>query len=165
MAHERREEKRRELLNKLLINRETSVLNTVINTERIIKTISFRREHFQLLRNFTDKAKLERSNFQAKDGFSELAIKAFTEYMQHHPLPNPQLTLERSLNLGMPAKKSSQCCVSNCQKSTVPTDSKRLWRKARSLPRLRNSQKMEAQTLPFHWINQKVGALRFPWSL
>lgn len=115
MAHERREEKRRELLNKLLINRETSVLNTVINTERIIKTISFRREHFQLLRNFTDKAKLERSNFQAKDGFSELAIKAFTEYMQHHPLPNPQLTLERSLNLGMPAKKSSQCCVSNCQ--------------------------------------------------
>lgn len=99
--------------NKYFINGE--IPERLFNKQTIVKSVSFRREHFPLLINFMEKAKLERTSWSSKTGFSELARKAFTEYLERHPLPNPQATLDRSLNLNMPHKPSWQCCVPNCR--------------------------------------------------
>ena len=93
---------------------EKDLLNKLINKQTIIKTISFQREHFPLLMDFMAKAKLERTSWASKTGFSELARKAFKEYLERHPLPNPQATLDRTLGLNMPHKPSWQCCVPDC---------------------------------------------------
>jgi len=105
---ERKKEK--DFINKL-INKQEDFINKAI----IVKSISFRREHFLLLQDFMEKAKLERTSFASKDGFSELAIRAFTEYMQRHPLPNPQGRLDRIIATNLPQKPSNMCCVPTCR--------------------------------------------------
>jgi len=95
-------------------NKQKDFINKLINKSIIVKSISFRKEHFPILFQFIEKARLERSSSASKTGFSELAIKAFSEYLQRHPLPNPQTILEHFSLTGLPAKPAWQCCVPNC---------------------------------------------------
>jgi len=47
---------------------------------------------------------------------SQIFLKALIEYVNRHCVPNPQLTLDRSLSLGLPAKPSNICCVPECKR-------------------------------------------------
>jgi hypothetical protein len=75
--------------------------------------------------------------------FNTLALNAFIEYMQHHPIPNPQAELPRMLELRMPHKPISQCCVPGCRG------------KAKFLNTLRNyngkKEKFQVCTAHRHW--------------
>lgn len=95
--------------------REKSFINKLINKQIIIKSVSFKKHDFQLLSDFMEKANLEKTSYSEKDGFSALTRKAMAFYLLHHPLPNPQVTLERSVNLNMPVKPSNVCCVPHCR--------------------------------------------------
>jgi hypothetical protein len=46
---------------------------------------------------------------------SQLYIRAMQEFLQRHPLPNPQSQIDRMLRVEMPHKPVTQCCVSNCR--------------------------------------------------
>jgi len=56
-----------------------------------------------------------------RDGwsFSHLATVAFQEFRQHHPLPNPQAQIDRMLDIQMPHKSVSQCCVGVCKRKAI----------------------------------------------
>ena len=93
---------------------ERPVLNTVI--QRVIKTISVRKRDCNTLTAFMEIARRERRSFDEKDGFSSAVIRAMEEYIQHHPIQNPQPTLDRSFNTELPAKPQSCCCVPTCNR-------------------------------------------------
>jgi len=46
---------------------------------------------------------------------SKLFIDAITEYVRLHYSGNPQVPLDRILQLQLPAKPYNQCCVPNCK--------------------------------------------------
>jgi hypothetical protein len=78
LAHERREEKRRELLNKLLINRLS-----------IPVSFSLGPDDSQVFLKFCEIAKRE----EGSRGRSRVFVKAMTEYNQRHEEGNPQLKI------------------------------------------------------------------------
>jgi hypothetical protein len=78
MTHERREEKRRELLNKLLINRLS-----------IPVSFSLGPDDSQVFLKFCEIAKRE----EGSRGRSRVFVKAMAEYNQRHEEGNPQLKI------------------------------------------------------------------------
>ena len=93
---------------------EDSVLNTVLNTGRTVKSFSVKGRDCITLKTFMEIALRERRSFEEKDGFSSAIIRAMNEYIEHHPIPNPNCTLDRIFSTGMPARSISQCCVPSC---------------------------------------------------
>lgn len=83
-----------------------------MNKKYIIKSISLpdEEETIKLLFDLKQRAKIDGWSF------SKLTLSALREYLIHHPIPNPQATLDRSLALGMRLKSSSQCCVGDCRR-------------------------------------------------
>jgi len=59
-----------------------------------------------------DKARLDGYSF------NNLVRHALAEYYQRHPLPNPQSQIDRMLEVKMPLKPTSQCCVAGCRRKT-----------------------------------------------
>jgi len=86
-----------------------SVLNTVLNTVRVVKSFSVKPEHCHTLACFVELIKREGLDFSAG------VMKALTEYVEHHSVPNPQARLDRCLAIEMPHKPAWQCCVPNCE--------------------------------------------------
>lgn len=97
-------------------NEKKDILNKLLNKQQIIKSFSVKKEHYNILAQFMEIARRERKTFEEKDGFSSCVIRALKEYAEHHPLPNPQVTLQRSFNLDMPAKFTFECCVPTCKR-------------------------------------------------
>lgn len=50
---------------------------------------------------------------------SQLFLKALIEYVNRHCVPNPQVTLDRVLNTGLPAKPHDACCVPGCNRKAA----------------------------------------------
>jgi len=52
-----------------------------------------------------------------RDGwsFNRGTLEALREYHTRHPVPNPQGTLTRHFDTGLPLKPAWQCCVGNCR--------------------------------------------------
>lgn len=96
-------------------NEEEVVLNTVLQNSRIVKSFSVKREDCNTLASFMEIARRERGSFEDKDGFSAAILRAMREYIEHHPIPNPQCTLDRSIITGLPARSVNQCCVPECK--------------------------------------------------
>ena len=95
-------------------NEEEAVLNTVLQYSRIVKSFSVKREDCNTLKAFMEIARRERNSFEDQTGFSAAIIRAMKEYVEHHPIPNPQCTLDRNFKTDMPARSINQCCVANC---------------------------------------------------
>ena len=53
-----------------------------------------------------------------RDGWtkSHTFLTALKEYVEHHPLPNPQAQIDRMLEVQMPHKPVHQCCVGSCRR-------------------------------------------------
>ena len=100
-------------------NNTKHLLNKLLNKERFNISVSFTREEFNKLAIFLEIAKRERKTFAEKKGQSAAVKRAMWEYVEHHPVPNPQVTLERGFNLGMPTKPSDVCCVNDCRAKAV----------------------------------------------
>jgi anaerobic selenocysteine-containing dehydrogenase len=66
-----------------------------------------------------------------RDGWSlsQTYVKALVEFLARHPLPNPQAKIDRMLEIRMPLKPTTMCCVPSCR------------RKTRWILRLQNSQR------------------------
>ena len=103
---ERREERERE---------ETSTYyNKLINNSQktyLIKSFSFPNipDITVMFDHFEQVARMEGVNK------SQLYIRAMQEFLQRHPLPNPQSQIDRMLEVQMPHKPANQCCVQNCR--------------------------------------------------
>ena len=95
-------------------NEEEDILNNILNVPQIIKSFSIRKRDYNILLSFMEIAKRERQSFEEKSGFSSCLVKAMKEYIHHHPIPNPNCTLDRIFNTGMPARSINQCCVPGC---------------------------------------------------
>jgi len=100
---------------RIINNNNNHLINKLINKSTIIKSISFKKPEFNKLLTFMEVARRERQTFEEKTGFSTCVKKAMWEYLKKHPLPNPQPTLDRSLNLDMPVKPTNACCVPHCR--------------------------------------------------
>jgi hypothetical protein len=61
---------------------------------------------------FRDRARLDGYSF------NNLVRRALSEYYQRHPLPNPQSQIDRMLEVKMPLKPVTDCCVGNCRRKT-----------------------------------------------
>jgi len=94
-------------------NKKTRVLNTVLNTVRIVKSISVKPENCNTLKRFM--AFCEREHISFSDG----VLWAMDEFLKVHTPPNPQPTLDRMFNLGMPAKPNTLCFVAGCRRKSV----------------------------------------------
>jgi len=92
------------------------LLNKLLNKRLIIKSFSVKREDLLILGQFMEIARRERKTFEEKNGFSSAVVRAIREYVDHHPLPNPQVTLDRSFAVNMAAKPSGVCCVEACRR-------------------------------------------------
>lgn len=103
-------------------NEKTTYYNKLLNKSYLIKTFSFPNtaQTHELFRMFDELAQREGTSK------SQLFLKALVEYVNRHCVPNPQMTLDRALTVGLPAKPSDVCCVPNCK------------RKAKFLKQLRN---------------------------
>ena len=88
---------------------KTSVLNTVLNTVRIVKSFSVKPEKCNTLTAFIKFCEREHITF------SSGVIWALEDFLKRHTPPNPQPTLDRSFNLEMPAKPNTICCVPDCR--------------------------------------------------
>jgi len=86
-----------------------SVLNTVLNTSRIVKSFSVKPDDCNTLAAFIEISRREDPDF------STTVVKAMREYVQRHAVPNPQARLDRLLEIGLPHKPSWQCCVPGCE--------------------------------------------------
>jgi hypothetical protein len=77
----------------------------------IIKSVSFERSEVvtKLLDDVQKRMQIDGW------GFSRIVYEALAEYLQHHPLPNPQSQIDRMLMVGMPHKATNQCCVVGCR--------------------------------------------------
>lgn len=78
----------------------------------IPKTVTFRAdspEETELLKQLEQRMQIDGY------GFTRLSLEAYREYMQRHPLPNPQSQIDRMLEVQMPHKPTTQCCVQNCR--------------------------------------------------
>lgn len=86
-----------------------SVLNTVLNTVRAVKSFSVPPEECNTLASF-----IEFSNREFKGNFSQAIIFAMKETLERHTPANPQPTIDRCLRLNMPVKSNLLCCVPGC---------------------------------------------------
>jgi hypothetical protein len=119
-------------------------------TERkswIPKTVTFRadsHEETELLKQLEMRMQIDAWSF------TKLSLEAYKEYMMHHPLPNPQSQIDRMLEVGIPHKPTSQCCVPNCKG------------KARFLLRLKDFEgKQEQFQVCFQHQNWRHARFRF----
>jgi len=87
----------------------SSVLNTVLHTQRIVKSFSVKPSDFNTLVAFLEISQREDSDF------STTVVRAMQEYVQHHSIPNPQARLDRILDIELPHKPRWQCCVPECK--------------------------------------------------
>jgi hypothetical protein len=103
-------------------NEKSSVINTVIQYNekllqhlRLVKTFSITPEKIPIYKEFCRIAERE----AGPRGFSEVLLKAMEEYVKRHSIPNPQTTLNRTLELGIPAKRYDMCSVPNCKRKAA----------------------------------------------
>ena len=90
-----------------------SVLNTVLNTVRIVKSFSVPTEECNTLVKFQELADRD-----FKGNFSQALIFAMKETLERHTPANPQVTIDRCLRLKMPVKSNRLCCIPGCQAKT-----------------------------------------------
>ena len=88
---------------------KTCVLNTVLNTVRIVKSFSVKPENCNTLNSFISFCEREHITF------SSGVIWALEEFMKKHTPPNPSPTLDRLFNLEMPVKPNTFCFVPGCK--------------------------------------------------
>jgi len=94
------------------LNKQTDknrVLNTVLNTVRIVKSFSVKPEKCNTLKAFIEFC--EREHITFSDGI----LWALEEFLQRHTPYNPQPTLDRMFQTGMPAKPNTLCFVPSCR--------------------------------------------------
>jgi len=105
---EREEREERELI--INVNNQQRIINSLNLQVYIHKSLAFppTDESIKMLKDADTSAK--------RDGwsFSHFVAVAIQEYLNHHPLPNPQSQIDRMLEVGMPHKAATQCCVQNC---------------------------------------------------
>jgi len=87
---------------------KTSVLNTVLNTVRIVKSFSVKPEKCNTLIKAMEIFKREQVDF------SSGVLWALSEFVERHSY-NPQPTLDRLMNLEMPNKPRTVCFVPDCR--------------------------------------------------
>jgi len=87
---------------------DKNILNTQFGCSRIIKTISFTPEETELLKVAMELARREGLNFSA------LMKKALQEYIKRHYPGNPQIPLQKFLQVQ--EILANQCQVANCKK-------------------------------------------------
>ena len=90
-------------------NDNNNVLNTVLNTVRIIKSFSVKSEKCNTLDAFMEIVRREHISF------SDGVIWALEEFNQRHTPANPQPTLDRILRTNMPVKPNTECFVEGCK--------------------------------------------------
>ena len=95
-------------------NEKSTYYNKLLNKSKtyLIKTFSFP-NNIQIHELFTLFDKLAKREGVPK---SQLFLKALIEYVNRHCVPNPQMTLDRTLELGLPAKAHDVCCVPGCKR-------------------------------------------------
>lgn len=103
---ERREEREREetstYYNKLINNSDKTYL---------IKSFSFPNTPAikEMFEHFAEIARREGANK------SQLYLRVLQEFLLRHPLPNPQSQIDRMLQVQIPHKPVTQCCVQGCR--------------------------------------------------
>jgi len=93
-------------------NDNNNLLNNLLNKYKsyLIKSFSVKAEFYPFFAKFLEKCEREHWDFSYA---VNLAIK---EFVDRHCVPNPQMTLERTLELGLPAKAHDVCCVPGCKR-------------------------------------------------
>jgi len=104
---ERKKESEKELLNNII---KEQLFNNQPRGSFIIKSIAFLNtpQNIRFIEDLKTRARIDGWSF------TRLAIEAFKEYLEKHPVPNPQTQLNR-FETNMPAKPSWQCFVPNCR--------------------------------------------------
>ena len=106
---ERKEKRERELI--INVNNQQRTINDLNLQIYIHKSLAFppTEESIKMLKDADVSAK--------RDGwsFSHFVAVAIQEYLNHHPLPNPQSQIDRMLEVEMPHKPVTQCCVQGCR--------------------------------------------------
>jgi hypothetical protein len=93
-------------------NDNNNLLNNLLNKYKsyLIKSFSVKAEFYPFFAKFLEKCEMEHWDFSYA---VNLAIK---EFVERHCVPNPQMTLDRGLELGLPAKAHDVCCVPGCKR-------------------------------------------------
>ena len=108
-----RERKKEDIyLNNLLTNTQTTSLNN--QHSYFVKSFSFPNTP-EMHQAFETLDKIARREGAKK---SQLYTRVIFEFLQRHPLPNPQAQIDRMLEIKIPLKPTTQCCVSTCHRKT-----------------------------------------------
>jgi len=96
-------------------NNNNNLLNKLLNKSQsyLIRSFSVKKEFYPFFASFLEKCKREHWDFSYA---VNLAIK---EFVERHCIPNPQVTLDRALNTGLPAKPYNVCCVPECKRKVA----------------------------------------------